>query len=83
MTTSDLIDHHIEQATRRPNPARARLRESGVEVWTLVAQLPTVDGDVNRLAAAYDLPPSAVEAALAYYQLHRELIDAQIALNAA
>jgi uncharacterized protein (DUF433 family) len=42
-----------------------------------------MDGDVAQLAAAYALPREAVEAALAYYHRHKELIDARIALNAA
>lgn len=58
-------------------------RPSGVEVWALVAQLPAFEGDAARLASAYGLPLNAVKAALAFYRRHKELIDAQIALNAA
>jgi uncharacterized protein (DUF433 family) len=40
-----------------------------------------MDGNVARLASAYGVPAEVVQAALAYYQRHKELIDAQIALN--
>lgn len=76
MATTDPIAHYIEEG-----PGGARLRESGVEIWALVAQLPAMDGNVARLAAAYGLPAEVVQAAPAYYQRHKELIDAQIALN--
>jgi len=76
MATTDPIARCVEEGA-----AGARLRESGVEIWALVAQLPAMDGDEVRLAAAYGLPPEVVRAAFAYYQRHKELIDAQIALN--
>jgi uncharacterized protein (DUF433 family) len=78
MTTTDPIARYVEEG-----PGGPRLREFGVDVWVLVAQLPAMDGDGAKLAAAYGLPVDTVEAALAYYRLHKELIDAQIALNAA
>jgi uncharacterized protein (DUF433 family) len=81
MSTS--TDHLIEENPRRPGPARARLRESGVDVWVLVAQLPAYDGDVSALAASYDISEDEVRAAFAYYERHKALIDAYIAINAA
>lgn len=76
MAATDPIAHYVEEGS-----AGARLRESGVEIWALVAQLPAMDGNVARLASAYGVPAEVVQAALAYYQRHKELIDAQIALN--
>ncbi|HEY8743982.1 MAG TPA: hypothetical protein VIU62_12825 [Chloroflexota bacterium] len=83
MVRTDLIAQYVEDDVRRFGPAQARPRTSGVEVWVLVAQLPAMDHDVARLAVAYGLPIAAVQAAMAYYRRHKELIDAQIALNAA
>ena len=83
MTTTDSVTHHVGEDPEHRGPARARLRDSGVEVWVLVAQLPAMDSDPARLAEAYGLPLEAVEAALAYYRHHKKEIDAQIALNAA
>lgn len=83
MTVTDSAAYHIDEDPTHCGPARARLREWGVEIWALVAQLPAMDGDPARLAEAYGLPIDAVLAALAYYRAHKEIIDAQIALNAA
>lgn len=83
MVASDLISRHVEVDAQRWGPAGARLRDSGVEVWALVAQLPAMGGDVARLADAYGLPLEVVEAAFAYYRAHKQPIDARIALNAA
>ncbi len=83
MPIDDSIACYIEEDPSHRGPARARLRELGVEVWVLVAQLPAMDGNPVRLAEAYGLPREAVEAALAYYRRHKKDIDAQIALNAA
>ncbi len=80
---TDLIERYVEPDSPRWGAAGSRLHESGVEVWVLVAQLPALDGDVGRLAAAYGPPRVAVEAALAYYRRHKDVIDARIALNAA
>lgn len=80
---TDLINRYVEPDSPRWGAAGARLHESGVEVWVLVAQLPALDGDVGQLAVAYGLPRDAVEAALAYYRRHKDVIDARIALNGA
>ena len=83
MTTANLIEKYIELDPRRPGPEEARLRESGVPVWVLIAQLAGVTGDLDHLAADYHIPREAVEAALAYYQRHKQSIEARIAMNAA
>ena len=83
MTITNSVAHHIEEDPGGRGPARARLRESGVEVWVLVAQLPAMDDNPARLAESYGLPVEAVEAALVYYRRHKKVIDAQIAVNAA
>jgi hypothetical protein len=38
---------------------------------------------VEQAARDYEIPMEAAEAAVAYYQQHRPLIDARIAVNAA
>lgn len=63
------------------DPSEARLRWYGVHVWALIGHLPMVQGDVDRLAQDYRLPREAVEAALAYYEQHREAVDARLLLN--
>lgn len=83
MNQKALIERYIELDPRRPGPSEARLRQSGVPVWILVAQLSGMNGDVEQVAADYHLPLEAVHAALAYYHCHTPIIDARIAMNAA
>ncbi len=74
------LERWIESSTFAPGPQEARLVEYGIPVWALVAHL-RVAGDPQRVAEDYEVPLEAMEAALAYYALHRGLIDARIALN--
>lgn len=83
MAAIDLVTRFIEEDWQHPGAAGARLRDSAIAVWVLVAQLPSVNGNVSQLASDYQIPVEAVEAALIYYRRHKQLIDAQIALNAA
>ena len=80
-----LIEKYVDLDTDRypGGRAEARLRDYGTSVWALVNHLKVVDGDVEELAQHYDLPRPAVDAALAYYRRHKDLIDARIRLNAA
>jgi uncharacterized protein (DUF433 family) len=79
----ELIKRWIEQQPHRPDPAEARLVEFGIPVWALVGYLEAVRNDVAQVADDYEVPCEAVEAALAYYRQHRQVIDARIAANAA
>ncbi len=79
---AELIERHIETDPYRPGPGDVRLAESGVSVWAVIGHLPSVDGDVARAAADYELSPEAMAAALAYYREHRAALDARLAENA-
>ena len=79
MIEQELINEYIEQDPIRPGPASVRLRASGVSVWALVAYYQAAGNDLERVAADYQLPREAVEAALAYYRCHQASIDARIA----
>ncbi len=61
----------------------ARLREYGVPVWAIVGHWKAVGKSVTTASGDYELPEAAVEAALAYYDRHRNEIDARIADNVA
>ena len=73
------VEKYVKPAA---NPADARLYDYGVSVWALVAYWRGVGEDVDRVATDYALPREAVIAALQYYERHRDLIDARLALNA-
>jgi uncharacterized protein (DUF433 family) len=78
-----LIKRYVALEPAELDPANARLRETGVPVWALVGYHRAVDGDADRVAADYELPREAVEAALAFYKQHRAAIDARLSANAA
>jgi uncharacterized protein (DUF433 family) len=78
-----LIEQYIEPNPARPGKADARLAGYGVSVWALVSYFEAAHGDVARVAADYDVPREAVEAALAYYRRHKDVIDARRAVDAA
>lgn len=81
MTSEELIERFIEENPFRPGVADARLTDSGVPVWAIIGYLPAVGDNPDRVAKSYDLPREAVDAALAYYDRHRRVIDARIAAN--
>ena len=72
-----LVKKYIEPAA---SPADAWVYGYGVDVWALIAYLRVVDGDIDQVSKAYDLPREAVEAALAYYSQHEKVIDARLML---
>ena len=77
-----LIEQYIEQNPYKPGADEVRLIGYGVSVWALIAYLHAAGGDLQRAARAYDVPLAALQAAVAYYEQHREIIDARIAANA-
>jgi uncharacterized protein (DUF433 family) len=82
VTDQDLIEQYIEPNPDRVGAANARITGYSVPVWALVGYLEAVHGDVTQVAHDYGLPVNAVEAALAYYEAHRDFIDDRLAANA-
>jgi uncharacterized protein (DUF433 family) len=80
-----LIERYVDLDTDRYPGGRAdaRLRDSGVSVWAIVAYLPVYDGDRDKVAWHFGLSREEVDAALAYYARNKRFIDARIALNEA
>lgn len=78
MERSPLIEREIENDPRRPGPANARLRWSGVPVWAIAGYyLDVANGDVAAVARAYEVPLDAIHAAVKFYERHRGEIDAR------
>ncbi len=80
LTTEALIERYVE-----PNPwgggrHGAMLKESGVSVWILANRLQT-GTSVCKPGQEYNLSEEAVEAAQAFYEQNREIIDAWILIN--
>jgi uncharacterized protein (DUF433 family) len=78
-----LINEWIEPDPIRGGAAEFRLKRYGVHMWALAGYLRAVDGDIAEVARAYDLPVEAVQAAAAYYERHKVVIDDRIAANSA
>jgi uncharacterized protein (DUF433 family) len=79
-----LIQKYVEDNPNRPGPVKARLRESGTEVWAIIEYLQkAVGGDHEQTAHDYHLSPEEMRAAYAYYLRHKDVIDARIIVNAA
>lgn len=76
-----LIARHIDADPHGLGPALARLRDHHVSVWTLIAEMNVLDGDLEEIADSYALPEEAVLAVMYYYWRHRDVIDAHIAAN--
>jgi uncharacterized protein (DUF433 family) len=79
-----LIERHVAPDPAGRGAAYAYLKDYGPSVWALIGYLGgDAAGDVERVAADYEVPAEAVRAALAYYARHKALIDAKLLLNAA
>lgn len=82
-SAQDLIARYIMADPHRRGPVEAVLRGSNISVWAIVGALWGHDFDVALVARAYEIPVEAVEAAKAYYEQHRAVIDALIQENEA
>jgi uncharacterized protein (DUF433 family) len=76
-----LIARWIEPHPWKHSLAEARLAGSKIAVWAIVGQLRAAGRDAQTVAADYAIPLEAVEAALAYYDEHRAVIDDRLAAN--
>jgi len=66
----------------RPREVRARIGDSGIEVWEAVRTFYEVDEDWARFRDCYDwLTEDQLRAALAYAEKHWDVIEPRIAEN--
>lgn len=76
----ELIDRFIE-SDPAGGCADARVIGYAVPVWALVGYWQVNDHDIDLVARDYELPREAVQAALAFYERHRDVIDARMQAN--
>jgi uncharacterized protein (DUF433 family) len=80
-----VLDRAVLDAMVEPEPGRgrdrARLKDSGVPVWALIAELQANNWDIAEVARAYRIPEIAVRAAIRYYENNKPFIDAFLLLN--
>ena len=79
----DLIAKYIEPNPNKPGADEVRIKGYGMPVWALIGDYRGQGGDITAVARGYRVPVDVVEAALAYYRKHRELIDNRLAANMA
>lgn len=66
-----------------PGGRRAVIAGTGLEVWEVIATWRSLDRSHKRLQAAYDwLAEPQLRAALSYYELYPEAVDARLKLEA-
>ncbi len=70
----ELIARYIAPHPTKPGADQVIIADDGVSVWALIGYLRGTDQNAQRVAADYDLPLEAVEAAVAYYQQYKALI---------
>lgn len=78
-----LVLKHIELDPDWDGADAARIKDHGMNVWALIGAYNGADGDIGVVAGDYGVPVEVVEAALAYYRLHRDAIDCRLAANVA
>jgi uncharacterized protein (DUF433 family) len=78
----------IERDPQRPGEDRARTRGSGIAVWAIIGYLRALNPEfteqaIQQAARDFNIQANEVEAAIAYYQAHRDVIDARLKINSA
>lgn len=76
-----LLADYIERPSSHPGIADARIAGSSVPVWAIIGYLRAADWDIQQTADDYGIAIDAVNAAIAFYELHQEAIDARISAN--
>jgi uncharacterized protein (DUF433 family) len=77
----DLIARCIRPEHAYPGDPEAYVVERQIPVWALVGHWRAAGRDAKLTASEFQVKPDTVEAAIAYYRLHRDLIDARLAAN--
>lgn len=77
----DLIATYIEANPYRPGISDAILTDYGVPVWAIIGAISLTGATPDEVADGYEVPREAVDAALAYHQRYRPIIDERIAAN--
>jgi hypothetical protein len=78
-----LIRTYIDPNSVKIGRENARLQEYGVSVAAIVTALLYAGGDLYAVAHEYEVPDDAVRAAVYYYSLNKQVLDARMLLNEA
>lgn len=75
-----LVKKYVERHPHKPGRAEVVIAGTGIPVWALIAYWQGV-GDIDKVAADYELPLEAIEAALEYYRENAAIIDNRLEEN--
>lgn len=78
-----LITQYIEQSPHQYGRDNARLKDSGISVVAIINALLYAGGDLYVAAREYEIPDDAVRAAVYYYSLNKQVIDARMIVDEA
>ncbi len=76
-----LIAQYIEPHPAKPGLSNTRVNVRGVPVWALIGWLEDDYSNANQVARDYVIPYEEMEAAIAFYERHKAVIDARLILN--
>lgn len=79
--TDALIARHVGPHPATPGLDEYWLVDPGIPVWAITGAYRAERGNADDVAALYRLSGKQVDAALAYYDRHREVIDNRLAQN--
>ena len=74
-TEDALIARYTEENPYKPGRANARLVDYGIAVCALIGALDAANRNIAEVATDYELPPEAINAAIAFYQRYKAIID--------
>jgi hypothetical protein len=73
--------HPLIQLTDGPTGRRASMVGAGLDVWEVIATVHDSEGSVEEAAVYLRIPIELVQSAVAYYDEHRDEVDADVELN--
>lgn len=74
-TDDELIARYLEPNPYKPGKAYYRLVESGMAMWVFAGRLEAANYDLAQVAWEYDISPAQIDAALAFYERYKEIVD--------
>ena len=79
--TDALSARHVGPHPAPPGLDEYWLVDPGILVWAIIGAYTAERGNADDVAVVYHLAREQVDAAVAYYNRHRELIDNRLAQN--
>lgn len=80
-TDDELIARYLEPNPYKPGKANYRLVESGMAMWAFANVLEAENGNLAYIADGWEISPAQIDAAIAFYERHREVVDDQRIAN--